>query len=88
MEKWAIAVFVALGGVTLIWKLAKKHIPVLIDKAVEKLLALPKVREFVKANADDILEILVEAGHLVKEDLEQVKSEPKPCPPNPGEANA
>jgi hypothetical protein len=78
MEKWALGVFIALGGVSLLWKLGKKYIPQAIDAGVEWLLKLPRFHQFVKDNSDDILEILVKAGHLVKEDIEQVKSEPSP----------
>lgn len=83
-QAFAISLFVAMGGMALVWKYAAKYIPALVDSLVEKLLLIPRVRAFVKANAKQIITIMDSIFVLIKEDINQVEHEddaPSSVPP-------
>lgn len=90
MEGWIVSAFLAAGGGALVWGMGKKHVPKIIDKGFEKLLAVPRFRQFVRDNADAISEIIDKAEDLLLEDIKQIKEEQDPPAPAkaPGDAGS
>lgn len=75
MNTFVVGAFLALGGMALLWKLAKNYIPLLVDKAGDWLVKFPKVRAFILSDKESLKEVLRKSGKELEKDIDSVEKE-------------
>lgn len=78
----ALTVFVALGGIALVLKLADKAVPEFVAKAIHLILAqFPAARDFVIAHHQELDKIVDDTASAAKAELDAAA--PAPAPEQP-----
>ena len=75
MNTTLVAIFLALGGTSLLWKFGKNYIPLVFDKLGDWLLKFPKVHKFVVGNKEDLKEILKKSEQELEKDIDSATDE-------------
>jgi len=75
MQRLAIEAFLALGGVSMILKLALSNEPTAVHKVLGFLLRIPAVKAFVKAHPDQIKQLLQVGEKAAEEVVDEAVNE-------------